>query len=66
MTTAAASAYRQAEISDPQEEIDLVEVDDVYAYRELQHVEALGLAIGERPRAGCSRTASSTPAATCP
>ncbi len=44
VTTAAAAAYRQAEISDPQEEIDLVEVDDVYAYRELQHVEALGLA----------------------
>ncbi len=44
VTTAAAAAYRQAEITDPQEEIDLVEVDDVYAYRELQHVEALGLA----------------------
>jgi acetyl-CoA C-acetyltransferase len=44
VTTAAAAAYRQAEITDPQEEIDLVEVDDLYAYRELQHVEALGLA----------------------
>ena len=44
VTTAAAAAYRQAEITDPQEEIDLVEVDDVYGYRELQHVEALGLA----------------------
>ncbi len=44
VTTAAAAAYRQAEITDPQEEIDLVEVDDVCAYRELQHVEALGLA----------------------
>jgi acetyl-CoA C-acetyltransferase len=36
-------AYRQAEISDPQEEIDLAEVDDTFAYRELQHLEALGL-----------------------
>jgi acetyl-CoA C-acetyltransferase len=43
VTTAAESAYRQAEITDPQEEIDLAEVDDTYAYRELQHLEALGL-----------------------
>lgn len=43
VTTAARSAYRQAEITDPQEEIDLAEVDDTFAYRELQHLEALGL-----------------------
>jgi acetyl-CoA C-acetyltransferase len=43
VTRAAAMAYRQAEITDPQEEIDLAEVDDIYAYRELQHLEALGL-----------------------
>jgi len=43
VTTAARSAYRQAEITDPQEEIDLAEVDDTYAYKELQHLEALGL-----------------------
>jgi acetyl-CoA C-acetyltransferase len=43
VTTAAESAYRQAEITDPQEEIDLAEVDDTYAYKELQHLEALGL-----------------------
>ena len=43
VTRAASMAYRQAEISDPQEEIDLAEVDDTYAYRELQHLEALGL-----------------------
>jgi acetyl-CoA C-acetyltransferase len=41
---AAATAYRQAEIEDPREEIDLAEVDDRYAFKELQHVEALGLA----------------------
>jgi acetyl-CoA C-acetyltransferase len=43
VTTAAESAYRQAEITDPKEEIDLAEVDDTYAYKELQHLEALGL-----------------------
>jgi acetyl-CoA C-acetyltransferase len=43
VTNAAASAYRQAEIAEPSEEIDLLEVDDTYAYRELQHLEALGV-----------------------
>ena len=43
VTKAAESAYRQAEITDPQEEIDLVEVDDTFAYKELLHLEALGL-----------------------
>jgi acetyl-CoA C-acetyltransferase len=42
-TRAAEAAYRQAEVKDPSEEIDLLEVDDVYAFRELQHLEALGL-----------------------
>ncbi len=40
---AAEMAYRQAEIEDPTDEIDLAEVDDTYAFKELQHVEALGL-----------------------
>jgi acetyl-CoA C-acetyltransferase len=44
---AAGRAYDEAGIDDPAEEIDLVEVDDRYAYKELQHVEALGLAEGE-------------------
>ena len=35
-------AYRQVGIRDPAEEIDLAEVDDAYAYKELQHLEALG------------------------
>ena len=43
VTRAAAMAYRQAEIGDPADEIDLLEVDDTYAYRELQCLEALGL-----------------------
>ncbi len=41
---AAQRAYAMAGIRDPAEEIDLAEVDDTYAYKELQHVEALGLA----------------------
>ncbi len=43
VTRAAELAYRRAEVSDPQEEIDLAEVDDTFAYKELQHLEALGL-----------------------
>jgi len=39
---AAASAYRQASISSPRK-IDFFEVDDTYAYKELQHLIALGL-----------------------
>ncbi len=40
---AAQIAYRQAGIQDPRREIDLFEVDDTYAYKELQHLIALGL-----------------------
>lgn len=40
---AAALAYRQAGINDPATEIDLFEIDDTYAYKELQHAIALGL-----------------------
>jgi len=35
-------AYRMAGIRSPQQEIDFVEVDDAYSYKELQHLEALG------------------------
>jgi acetyl-CoA C-acetyltransferase len=42
-TRAADIAYRHAGIRDPAEEIDLAEVDDLYAFRELLHLEALGL-----------------------
>ncbi|MEW6567914.1 MAG: acetyl-CoA acetyltransferase [Chloroflexota bacterium] len=41
---AAARAYRQAGITQPDVDIDFAEVDDSYAYKELQHLEALGLA----------------------
>ena len=37
-------AYDMAGIKDPVQEIDLAEVDDTFAYKELQHLEALGLA----------------------
>lgn len=37
-------AYRVAGIKSPHREIDFVEVDDTFAYKELQHLEALYLA----------------------
>lgn len=40
---AAERAYKQAGIKDPCSEIDVVEIDDTYSYKELQHIEALGL-----------------------
>ncbi len=40
---AARMAYRQAGIRQPRQGIDFVEIDDTYAYKELQHLEALGL-----------------------
>lgn len=36
-------AYRQAGIRQPEKEIDFFEVDDTYAYKELQHLVSLGL-----------------------
>ena len=41
---AARRAYRMAGMVDPAREIQLAEVDDTFAYKELQHLEALGLA----------------------
>jgi acetyl-CoA C-acetyltransferase len=43
---AAERAYAMAGVEDPGEEIDLAEVDDVFAFKELQHLEALGLGTG--------------------
>jgi acetyl-CoA C-acetyltransferase len=40
---AAQMAYRQAGVRQPEREINLFEVDDTYAYKELQHLVALGL-----------------------
>jgi len=39
---AAERAYAMAGVEDPGQEIDLAEVDDVFAFKELQHLEALG------------------------
>jgi acetyl-CoA C-acetyltransferase len=36
-------AYRTAGVRNPWQEIDFAEVDDTFAYKELQHMEALGL-----------------------
>ena len=41
---AAQRAYEMAKITVASEQIDLAEVDDTFSYKELQHVEALGLA----------------------
>jgi len=41
---AAAMAYRIAKVRRPTTEIDFAEVDDRFSYKELQHVEAIGLA----------------------
>jgi acetyl-CoA C-acetyltransferase len=43
ITKAADMAYRQAGIDNPNEAIKFAEVDDTYAYKELMHLEALGL-----------------------
>ena len=43
ITKAADMAYRQAGIDNPKEAIKFAEVDDTYAYKELMHLEALGL-----------------------
>jgi acetyl-CoA C-acetyltransferase len=40
---AAQMAYRQAGIRQPKEAIDFAEVDDTFAYKELQSLEAVGL-----------------------
>ncbi len=41
---AAQMAYRMAGIRNPRGTIDVAEIDDTFAYKELQHMEALGLA----------------------
>jgi len=39
---AAKKAYQMAGINNPAKEIDVIEVDDEYSYKELEHLEALG------------------------
>ena len=43
VSNAAQMAYRGAGIGQPQGAIDFVEIDDTYAFKELMHLEALGL-----------------------
>lgn len=40
----AARAYAEAGIRSPAREVDFAEVDDTFSYKELEHLEALGLA----------------------
>jgi acetyl-CoA C-acetyltransferase len=40
---AADMAYKKAGIATPSVEVDFAEVDDLFSYKELQHMEALGL-----------------------
>lgn len=39
----AQKAYKQADIRNPKTEIDFYEIDDTFAYKELQHLEAIGV-----------------------
>jgi acetyl-CoA C-acetyltransferase len=41
---AAKMAYRMAGISNSSDQIDFAEIDDTFSYKELQHLEAVGLA----------------------
>ena len=40
---AAKQAYKMAKLNEPVKEVHVAEVDDTYSYKELQHLEALGL-----------------------
>ena len=42
---AAKMAYEMAGIRNPRHELDFAEIDDTFAYKELQHLEALGLCV---------------------
>ena len=55
---ASGMAYQMAGIATPTEEIGFAEIDDTYAYKELQHLEAAGLA--PRGRAGALTVAGET------
>ncbi len=37
-------AYQMARVKNPPSQIDFAEIDDTFAYKELQHIESLGLA----------------------
>lgn len=40
---AAKKAYNMADITNPKKDIDLLEIDDHFSFKELQHLEALGV-----------------------
>ena len=41
---AAQKAYRMAGIKNPKKEIDFAEIDDTYSFKEIQHIQSVGLA----------------------
>ncbi len=43
LKVAARKAYSKAGIKNPVKDIDFAEIDDTFSYKELQHIEALGL-----------------------
>ncbi len=43
-TRSSQMAYKMAGITSPKKQIDVVEVDDRFSYKELQHLEAIGMA----------------------
>ncbi len=43
-TASAKMAYKMAGVTQPRQDLDVVEVDDRFSYKEFQHLEALGLA----------------------
>jgi len=43
-TSASKKAYAMARIARPAEQLDFAEVDDTFSFKELEHIEALGLA----------------------
>jgi acetyl-CoA C-acetyltransferase len=43
-SNSATRAYKMGGVVNPTKQIDFAEIDDTYSYKELQHIEALGLA----------------------
>ncbi len=43
-TNSSKKAFQMARIVKPSEQLDFAEVDDTYSYKELEHIEAIGLA----------------------
>ena len=62
---AAASAYRQAGITAPREQLDMVECHDCFTITELINYEDLGLCEPRRRRVAAALRASPRPAARC-